>query len=410
MLQICQVIANINETVGGPAFSVTSLASALTQKGCDSHLFTLNYPEHGPQVAAPGVTIHSYTSNLITRFFRGLHPQAGQALTRLAAQFDIIHNHGLWMVPNIYARVSALKNHRPLICSPRGMLEDWSLQYSKLKKSLAWVAYERANLTNATAFHATSESELEAIRKLGFQQPVALIPNGVDLPAMQHLPERKVLEHEFAELKDKRWVLFLSRIHPKKGLDNLLHVWQKLAVRYSDWHLIIAGSDLIGYQSSLETLTKELNLSSRVTFTGMLSGQRKESAFANAELFVLPTHSENFGIAIAEALAWKLPVITTVKAPWQELQAHQCGWWIEDSQAALNTVFNEALALSRAERLAMGDRGRALVAAKYSWGFFAGQMADVYRWILGGGALPDCVHQFNGQFNGQSKDKSRGVL
>lgn len=391
-MRICQVVASINQEVGGPAHSVTNLAVALSRQQIVSHLFTLDYQRHGEQIPSPEVKLHSYPAPLLTRCLRGLHPESSRALQQLAAtELDLIHNHGLWMFPNLYARQAAVRNHRPLIISPRGMLEAWSLRNSWFKKLPAWRLYEFENLKRATAFHATSTQEVTSIRQLNFRQPIALIPNGVDLPDLQQQPERDVLIQQFPELANKYWLLFLSRIHPKKGLDNLLHVWQNLADQFPDWHLLIAGPDHIGYQRQLEQLSASLSLEQQVTFTGMLSGPSKACALGNADLFVLPTHSENFGIAIAEALSHQVPVITTHEAPWSDLESYHCGWWIADHREALREALMEAMQLSVQERRVMGARGRTLIAKEYSWDRVASEMVQVYHWLLGSGETPSCV-------------------
>lgn len=392
-LRVCQVINCINEHVGGPSLSVPSLAATLSLYGIESHLCTMDNYWSGQQVRVEGVHFHSQRSQLPARYLRGLQPSFSRALKDLAASgLDIIHNHGLWMFTNVYARQVANQHQLPLVISPRGMLEAWSMRYSWYKKWLAWHLYEQKNLASATVFHATSDIEAESIRALGFKQPIALIPNGVSVVDPEQVAPRDVLEQKFPELADKRWLLCLCRLHPKKGLDQLLRVWKTLASNYPDWHLIIAGPDVIGYLETLHSLTAELELQHRVTYTGMVSGDLKTAALGHAELFVLPTHSENFGIAIAEALMYGIPVITTTGTPWQDLQRHQCGWWIEKREPTLTAALIEGLELSLQDRQAMGQRGVALVKDKYSWQAVGEQMAAVYRWIHQGGEPPSYVH------------------
>jgi glycosyltransferase involved in cell wall biosynthesis len=391
--QVCQVVASINQDIGGPAYSVTHLAESLTDYQINSHLFTLDYSWHGQQLAVKNAKLHSLAASKIAKYFRGWQPQAFNYLDRLATnELAIIHNHGLWMFPNCYARKIATKHQLPLVISPRGMLESWSLKHSRAKKYLAWLLYERQNLTKATVFHATSSLELESIRKLGYQQPIALIPNGITLPQYSQSPAKDTLINLFPELAGKNWLLFLSRIHPKKGLEDLLLTWQKLSSQFPDWHLIIAGSDLIGYQQKLQELTQILNLTNRVTFTGMLSGETKASALNNADLFILPTYSENFGIAIAESLAHSVPVITTKNAPWQDLIQYDCGWWIDNNLSVLETTLTKALTLSKTERKLMGENGKKLVVNNYSWHSIAEQMSQVYHWILHKSEIPNCIY------------------
>lgn len=391
-IQVCHVIASINENTGGSALAVVNLAESLAKQGLLSHLFTLDYQKRGKQAIAKNVTLHSYAATLLACYLRGFQPAASLALLRLAStELNLIHNHGLWMFPNLYARKSAIKNELPLIISTHGMLESWSLQRSRIKKRLAWILYEKKNLKSATAFHATSLEEVNSIRRLGFKQPIALIPNGVYCPDLSEQHSREILTQIYPKLSSQKWLLFLSRIHPKKGLDNLLQVWQNLAAQFPDWHLVIAGPDQIGYQAKLESLTAELRIEKRVTFTGMLSGEKKKAALGNADLFVLPTHSENFGIAVAEALAHAIPAVTTKGAPWQDLSTYECGWWIDNNREALARALTEGMQLSSQERQVMGLKGRNLVETKYSWDSIAKEMLSVYHWILGSGAPPSCI-------------------
>jgi glycosyltransferase involved in cell wall biosynthesis len=389
MLRVCQVVANINRDVGGPAVTVPRLSEALTREGVACALVTLNYKQLGPQTEGTGYNLISVAGNYFTRLLRGCSPTLNRRIKEESSKANIIHNHGLWMFPNLYARQSATRGRIPLVTSPRGMLEEWSLGRSRIKKLMAWNLFERANLRSAALFHATSEMEVRSLRKLGLHQPIAIIPNGVEIPDREANPDRKKLERKHPELAGKRWLLFLSRIHPKKGISELLWVWREIERDFSQWHLIVAGPDLDGYQSRIRR--EAFEIANRVTFAGMLSGSERETVLANSDLFVLPTHSENFGIAIAEALAFGLPVITTKGAPWQELTAHECGWWIDLGHAELMQSMKGALCLPKAELAAMGERGRALMARNYSWKQVAVQMKQSYEWLLGRNDMPGCI-------------------
>jgi glycosyltransferase involved in cell wall biosynthesis len=263
------------------------------------------------------------------------------------------------------------------------MLEPWAINNSKWKKKLAWMLYQKKDLKRVTAFHATAESEAESIRRLGFKQPIAVIPNGVELP---ELNQSSVINHQ---ISDKKTALFLSRINPKKGLPMLLDVWRKLAPE--NWRLVIAGNDDSNHLPVLERKIAELGLSDQVEIVGPLFGVDKEAAFHNADLFVLPSYSENFGIVVTEALGYHVPVLTTTGCPWQELETHDCGWWVDPTPEGVLAGLQQAL-MATPDRLSeMGMRGRKLVEEKYQWPGIAERMAAFYEWLINGGKQPEFV-------------------
>jgi glycosyltransferase involved in cell wall biosynthesis len=390
--RVCQIVASTNEQTGGPAGSVTNLAEALTANEVSSHLFTLDYQSLGKRTTSSEVTEHVSPAGFFARRLRGYDPAAKRKIADLAAnELDLIHNHGMWMFPNLYARIAAKRANIPLVTSPRGMLDSWALNRSRIRKQAVWLLHECKNLSAVAVFHATSFEEAVAIRKLGFKQPIAVIGNGVSVASNQDGSSDYTIFEAYPELAGRKRLLFMSRLHPKKGLETLIHAWSQLSRAFSDWHLIIAGPDLTGYRAKLDQLVMSLRLEGTVLFTGPLRGSAKESILSSADLFVLPSHSENFGNVVAEALARGLPVVTTTATPWREIVAQDCGWYVDPTIDAVSEALAAAMNLSDGDRRRMGARGRALVQRKYSWERVGREMAAVYRWILSGGPKPECV-------------------
>lgn len=425
-MRILHVVALIQTSTGGPAVSVTRLASEQAKLGHEVTLACLDYRHLGPQVAAPGVRVVSVKGNALAVRGRGWSPKFCRVVMQEAKNADVVHNHGLWMWPNAYAREAAVAAGKPLIISPRGMLEAWSLGRSKLRKAVAWWLFEKKNLQSAAMFHATAASEARSIEEmlshrlkrisadvfragdtgaksgsLGKTKEVSVIvaPNGVDLPDLAQRPGRQVLEDKFPQLKDRRWVVFMSRLHPKKGVDVLLRAWraQRTTGRLDDRTeldargpvspssgrpvLVIAGSDLIGYRKDIERMVREMELEDSVVMTGEVLRGAKDCLLANADFFVLPSYSENFGIVIAEAMAWERPVIASTGTPWKEAEEVGAGWWVKPEEGALTRALGEALGKRPEELDAMGAKGRALVAERYAWAAPAERLIKAYKEI-----------------------------
>jgi glycosyltransferase involved in cell wall biosynthesis len=259
------------------------------------------------------------------------------------------------------------------------MLEPSALEHRRIRKWVAWQLFQGRDLADTALLHATAVSEADQLRRLGVATPIAVIPNGVDVP--DHvLP---------SPTGDSKTVLFLSRLHKIKGPLDLVTAWD--AVRPPGWRLIIAGPDEDGYRAVVEAAVRRRGLQSSIKMMGSVDGVAKSQLLFGADLFVLPTHSENFGIVVAEAMAHGLPVITTHKAPWSVLTSHQCGWWIPDCVGDLIETLRVATGTTIAERRAMGQRGRRLVQERFGWSQIASDMEAVYRWILDGGEIPAVV-------------------
>jgi glycosyltransferase involved in cell wall biosynthesis len=226
----------------------------------------------------------------------------------------------------------------------------------------------------ASCFHATAESEHADIRRLGFKQPIMIIPNGIDIPNALEKVKR-----------EQRTLLFLGRIHPKKGLDILLKAWEAVHKNFPEWKLKIVGNDdgyygSNGYLDKLKKMARMLFLD-RIEFCGSAYGQEKKLTYHNADLFVLPTYSENFGMTVAEALACGTPTIVSMGAPWEGLSSNKAGWWIEIGVDPLIVCLQNALSRSYNELLEMGMNGRRWMECEFSWHNIGSQITETYRWL-----------------------------
>ena len=327
-------------------------------------------------------SINTHLINAI-RIFRNTYSfKYHQKLTSLIKDHkcDIIHSHGLWLQCNRHAAICARNLNIPHIISTRGMLEPWAFAHNFWKKRPLWFIWQKRALQEASAFCATSKQEAEGIRSLGFSQPIAIIPNGINLSYCNHLSLHN---------NCNKFALFLSRIHPKKGLIDLVDAWAK--IRPLGWQVVIAGPDENGHQAEVQRRINELGVKDVFKFIGSVDGAEKGNLYRSANLFILPTHSENFGIVIAEALASGTPVITTKGTPWEGLLTHKCGWWIDIGVQPLANTIQQAINLSDAERAEMGARGKRYVLDEFSWEAIGQKMVAFYDWILKGGTPPDHV-------------------
>ena len=305
-----------------------------------------------------------------------------RALDEQGPKLDVIHNHGLWLMPNVMAGRVAQRSRKPFVLAPEGMLSSVALGFSHRKKRLFWALWQEKVVRSASCIHVMSEQEHDEVRAFGLNNPVAVIPNGIDLPELE-------TQSRSGPGKD-RILLSLGRIHPKKGLDRLLRAWATVEKAHPAWRLRIVGPDELGHAAELAGLVDELKLK-RVSIEPPIAGRTKTIAYQQADLFVLPTLNENFALTVAEALAAETPVIATKGAPWQGLEAEGCGWWIDQDVDSLTAKLNTAMAATREELKKMGVKGRTWMARDFSWDRIAHDILDLYRWLFVGGEPPRTV-------------------
>lgn len=313
----------------------------------------------------------------------GYAPELGRTLRTVSC--DLIHSHGLWMYPDIAVRRAAQWLHVPLVVSPHGMLDGWALRHAAWKKKLAGQLFTNRALHHAACLHALCESEYRSIREYGLTSPVCVIPNGVDLP--DDAAPRPADDAG-------KTLLFLGRIHPKKGLENLLRAWaaaRGLGDSHDGWRLMIAGDGPSGHERRLRDMARDLAVERNVVFRGPLQGHGKQAALAQADAFVLPSHSEGLPMAVLEAWAHRVPVVMTRECHLPEGFAVGAALEVRPEPESIAAGLQRLFSMDRRQLRAAGEKGRALVERRFTWPTVASAMADVYRWLRSGGPQPDCV-------------------
>lgn len=382
-MNVLHVVAGLPHSGGGIAEIVPRYAAATARLGRNVTIATVaeataSLSMAADEASAAGVKIIRFPPSLPRAVYNSL--EMSRVLPLLVGSADLVHVHSNWTFPVWRGAHCALAAGKPLVMSPHGCLAPASLAHSAWKKRLAGLL-DRRYLRQATAIHATSDMERDWIeRYLGKGSRICVVPNGVELPAAAPAAAKPAGR--------TRQVLYLGRLHPLKGLELLIEAWRRAGngtpeacpTGGNGWRLVIAGPDEQGTRAKLEAQARSLGLANLV-FPGPLYGEEKRRALAEADLFALPSRTENFGIAVAEALAAGLPVITTKATPWSEIEG-TAGWRVDVNADVIAHALAAAMRLSDEERTAMGQRGRELVAAKYQWETVGRAMAGLYESLL----------------------------
>jgi glycosyltransferase involved in cell wall biosynthesis/ubiquinone/menaquinone biosynthesis C-methylase UbiE len=364
---------------------------------------------------------------------------------RLAESPDIYHLHGVWLQAMHYGADEARRRNRPYVLELAGMYEPLGLRQKWFPKRVARWWFQDRILREAACLHVNSNQEAENIRRLGFKTPIAVIPVGVDVSKIGKAeilkPESGNQKSEIgnrkseieSKLDGRPFILYLSRVHPKKGLDLLIRSWAAIQkaedgaesrkqpgeaasqrlhgpekadfsvsefqlsafenVRrpLSDWRLVIAGPGEQPYVDRCQRLATELGIARQCLWTGHVDEVQKSWLFSHAHCYVLPTSGENFGNTVAEALAHGTPVITTRHTPWKDLEEHGCGWFVDNTETEISRALHEAFSLNAIARGRMGDAGERLLRERYSLGAVLSDINAVYEWLSGGASVPACV-------------------
>lgn len=345
---------------GGPAVSVSRLALAMAEFGIDVAVWAPDGTALSTPLLPQGTRIKRLGGNIC-----GAIAEFGP--------IDLVHDNGIWL--RYHHKMTCLtQQHKiPRIVSTRGMLEPWAFAHKRWKKHLAWSMYQKRDLMRASHLHATSDQEAHNLKQRGLAAPIITIANGVDIPDEHELGKNPAIVRRDGE----RVALFLGRLYPVKGLPMLLEAWS--CVRPKGWVLRIAGPDEAGHRRDLQGIVSKLGLADCVSFPGKVAPHDRLRVYAGANLFILPSYSESFGMAVAEALAHGLPVLTTTGTPWPYLLTKGCGWRVTATVEALSYALREATSCDVTTLQEMGRKGREYVAADYGWPAVAKSMSELYR-------------------------------
>lgn len=375
-------VASIDDEAAGPSYSVPSLVAALNSNGHQASVVTLS---NAGTSLSRGAPVRSFMPDEIRpAILRRLGRSRDLNRFLVQGHYDLIHAHGLWMMPTIYGARNAINLGKPLVIAPRGMLGQDALKYSQFAKKAFGALYQNRILEKVSCFHATAESEVEDIRRLGIKAPVAIIPNGIEIPS--------AYKGGAPREDGDPYILSLGRVHPKKALDRLIQAFARIHDKHPNWRLRIVGPSEVGYAKKLSDLVQDLCLDPVVSIEGPVFGEEKARIMERASIFALPTLHENFAMTVAESLAVGTPVISTRGAPWQGLELNRCGWWVDHGVDAMACALQEAMSLPSVELRRMGERGRNWMSRDFGWSNIASRAADLYRWLLTAEGQPSFVH------------------
>lgn len=388
-MKIYHLIEHFDDTYGGPSKVIPYLVRDLKKLNVKGHVLSIIFKKNEINELAKEFSLDwTRFPNTFLNESKYSKDLKDYLLNSIKNEKNIIfHTHNLWNYVPFIAYILSKKYQIPLISSLRG-----SIELKSLKKKFAWKLYQKKIFQRSKVIHVTNKADISKLKKLGITTPIALIPDGVDFNQLNSLNKKNISKRKLGLNKSKKYILFLSRIHKGKGLKYLVNAWSKIANNFFDWDLLIVGpiydkqyyNDIIGY-------IKKFGLSDRVHFKGMLRGNIKNDCYKASDLFALPSYSENFGIVIAEAMAAKLPVITTQGTPWKDIKKYNAGWWVKLNQKEINNTLQAALTCKKTELQRKGINGYKLI-QKYDSKYQSAKMKKVYDWMLGDTRKPKFIY------------------
>jgi len=377
-LRILHVIRGLANS-SGTTHIVGPLSEAQARLGHTVRVFFVDKPGRAPVVPDPTLVESTGFPMTVSTRQAGWSRSFARALPRAVREANVVHVHAIWNFPTWWTMREALRAGVPYVVAPQGSLEDWALRRSRCLKSLYARIIERPYFDRALAMQALTETEAEQCRRFGIKAPVMVLPNGVDLAAIDRSRRERDLRAELSLPRTSVLFLFLGRVFPKKGLDLLVPAFAKLCRETAHAHLLIAGDDAgSGYLGEVDRLVQANGAAGRIHLLGEVAGNEKFDTLRNADAFVLSSYSEGLPVAALEAMACRLPVILTHNCNLADIETHEAGWLVEPRTDDVLRALRAALS-SVSERQRRGENARTLVERRYTWSRIADESISFYR-------------------------------
>jgi len=371
---------------GGPARSISTICKAIAATGVQQTVFTTNaapdgvldVPTDGP-VDVGGVDVHYFPLKHRTGFYS---PALARACADRVAEFDIVEISSVWMYPGIPASRACVRRGVPYVVSLHNSLVPQAFSRGGWRKRVYWKLFQRPIFRRAAGIIYSTQLEMEKSAWVGLDSQPAIIPNAADTSQFETMPARGQLRSRLGIPPEARVLLFMGRLHPDKGLDITLPAFGRMLEQHADAHFIVGGPDERGYLETLRGWVADLNIEARVHFTGLLTGEDRLSAFADADLLVLASRYENFGMAAVEGMAAGLPVVISDQVEsWPEIAPSEAAFIVPMDETALTTTLVDGFR-DMATLRTMGERGRDFVARRFNTKAVAEQHVELYREVI----------------------------
>jgi glycosyltransferase involved in cell wall biosynthesis len=387
-MKILIVVPALGEIYGGPSKSVLSLTKAIGKSGVMIDIITTN--ANGSKTLDVPLLVWIQEENYRIQYFpywNFLDYKLTWSLTSWLFQnvtnYDLVHTNAIFSYPVLPAYWSCQMAKIPYIVTPRGMLEPWALAYKIWKKKLYFNWLEKPALQKASAIQMLASTEAERIKNLDLKPPLVIVPNGIHREDFASLPDPEIFDQQFPETRNKRLIIFLGRIDPKKGLDLLAPAFAQAYQKFPDTHLIVAGPDNTGFLPTAQSYFIKAGCSHAVTFTGMLTGNIKYAALAAATIYVAPSYSEGFSMSVLEGMAAALPCVITTGCNFPEAGEAEVAIIVNIDVGSIAKAIIQLLEDDQ-QAQNMGYRARQFILDNYTWDKIALKMVSVYENIIQG--------------------------